>query len=114
MSPTLPTTLFESEKDLIFVSLLLPFSSLSHDEKPPSSRWFSTTKISENDFTEFLGNYNFDEGATFSGIKGGTSNSNYLVKIKNDKYILTIFEERTNQDNLSYRCLRFRSSCNLP
>ena len=60
------------------------------------------TQISEKDFTEFLGNYNFDNGATFSGIKGGTSNSNYLVKIKNDKYILTIFEERTNQDNLSY------------
>ena len=60
------------------------------------------TQISEKDFTEFLENYNFDEGATFSGIKGGTSNSNYLVKIKDDKYILTIFEERTNQDNLSY------------
>ena len=40
------------------------------------------TQISEKDFTEFLGNYNFDNGATFSGIKGGTSNSNYLVKLK--------------------------------
>tara|TARA_B100001057_G_scaffold30839_1_gene28098 strand:- start:6873 stop:7835 length:963 start_codon:yes stop_codon:yes gene_type:complete len=60
------------------------------------------TQISNEEFLEFIKEYNFDESATFSGIKSGTSNSNYLINLKKDKYILTIFEERTNQDNLSF------------
>jgi homoserine kinase, Neisseria type len=39
---------------------------------------------------------------SFEGIRNGVSNSNYLLFGKNNKYILTIFEEMTNDRDLPY------------
>ena len=60
------------------------------------------TQISIDELNLFLSKYNIDKINEFSGIKGGTSNSNYLLTADNKKFILTIFEERTNQDNLPF------------
>ena len=60
------------------------------------------TQISIDELNIFLGKYNIDNINEFSGIKGGTSNSNYLLTADNKKFILTIFEERTNQENLPF------------
>ena len=60
------------------------------------------TQISIDELNVFLSNYNIDNINEFSGIKGGTSNSNYLLTAVNKKFILTIFEERTNQENLPF------------
>ena len=60
------------------------------------------THISNEELHLFLENYDIESILEFTGIKGGTSNSNYLLITKNNNYILTIFEERTNQDNLQF------------
>lgn len=60
------------------------------------------TQITIDELNLFLSKYNIDNINEFSGIKGGTSNSNYLLTADNKKFILTIFEERTNQDNLPF------------
>ena len=60
------------------------------------------TKISIDELNLFLSKYSIDNINGFSGIKGGTSNSNYLLTADNKKFILTIFEERTNQENLPF------------
>ena len=60
------------------------------------------TQISIDELNLFLSKYNIDNINEFSGIKGGTSNSNYLLTSDNKKFILTIFEERTNQENLPF------------
>jgi homoserine kinase type II len=60
------------------------------------------TQISNDELNVFLSKYNIDNINEFSGIKGGTSNSNYLLTADNKKFILTIFEERTNQENLPF------------
>ena len=59
------------------------------------------TQISIDELNLFLSKYNIDNINEFSGIKGGTSNSNYLLTA-DKKFILTIFEERTNQENLPF------------
>ena len=60
------------------------------------------TQVSIDELNVFLSKYNIDNINEFSGIKGGTSNSNYLLTADNKKFILTIFEERTNQENLPF------------
>ena len=60
------------------------------------------TQISIDELNVFLSKYNIDNINEFSGIKGGTSNSNYLLTADNKKFILTIFEKRTNQENLPF------------
>ena len=60
------------------------------------------TQISIDELNLFLSKYSIDNINEFSGIKGGTSNSNYLLTADNKKFILTIFEERTNQEDLPF------------
>ena len=60
------------------------------------------THISREELDLFTEHYSIENVLEFSGIKGGTSNSNYLLKTLEKNYILTIFEERTNQDNLQF------------
>ena len=54
------------------------------------------THISREELDLFTEHYSIENVLEFSGIKGGTSNSNYLLKTLEKNYILTIFEERTN------------------
>ena len=60
------------------------------------------THVSNEELALFIDHYEIENIIEFSGIKGGTSNSNYLLKTLKKNYILTIFEERTNQENLQF------------
>ena len=60
------------------------------------------TDISQNDLDQFLSLYNIEDVNSFEGIRNGVSNSNYLLFGKKNKYILTIFEEMTNDKDLPY------------
>ncbi len=60
------------------------------------------TSISQDDLNQFLSLYNMEDVNSFEGIRNGVSNSNYLLFGKNNKYILTIFEEMTNDRDLPY------------
>ena len=60
------------------------------------------TDISDNELSTFLDKYNIEEIIKFTGIKEGVENSNYLLEGVKKKYILTIFEKRTNENDLPY------------
>ncbi len=52
------------------------------------------TKISKNDISLINKKFNIENFKSFKGIKQGIENTNYLLKSKNSKFILTIFEKR--------------------
>ena len=60
------------------------------------------TKVTNEELSDFLSKYDIEEVIGFNGIKSGTSNSNYLLETEKRKLILTLFEERTNQENLPF------------
>ena len=60
------------------------------------------TKVTNEELSDFLSKYSIEEIIGFNGIKSGTSNSNYLLETEKRKLILTLFEERTNQENLPF------------
>ena len=52
------------------------------------------TKINTNDISYIENQFNLGKIKIFKGIKKGIENTNYLIRTKNKKYILTIFEKR--------------------
>ena len=60
------------------------------------------TNISLIELNEFLEFYSIGKADDLVGIKSGIENTNYLVRINNQKYILTLFEKRTHQDDLPF------------
>jgi homoserine kinase type II len=60
------------------------------------------TNITHDELNSFLNLYELENLLQFSGIKEGIENSNYLLETQNFKYILTIFEKRTNENDLPY------------
>ena len=51
------------------------------------------TKISSKDILSIEKNYNLGKIIHFKGIKKGIENTNYLLKTKNKKFILTLYEK---------------------
>ena len=49
------------------------------------------TKINKNEISIIEDKFNIGKILGFSGIKKGIENTNYLIKTKKKKYILTIF-----------------------
>ena len=60
------------------------------------------TKISRNDLMPIERRFNLGKIISFKGIKKGIENTNYLLKTKNNKYILTIFEKRVQKKDLPF------------
>ncbi len=60
------------------------------------------TKINSQDILNIEKNFNIGKIDNFTGIKKGIENTNYLIKTKNKKYILTIFEKRVQTKNLPF------------
>ena len=52
------------------------------------------TKINQKEINIINEKFNIDKIISFKGIKQGIENTNYLLKSKTKKYILTIFEKR--------------------
>ena len=60
------------------------------------------TKISRNDVISIEKRFNLGKIISFKGIKKGIENTNYLIKTKKNKYILTIFEKRVQKRDLPF------------
>jgi homoserine kinase type II len=58
------------------------------------------TKISKKDVVSIERKFNLGKIIFFKGIKKGIENTNYYLKTKDKKFILTIFEKRVQaKDN---------------
>ena len=60
------------------------------------------TKISKNDVISIERKFNLGKIISFKGIKKGIENTNYLIRTKKNKYILTIFEKRVQKKDLPF------------
>ena len=60
------------------------------------------TKISLKHIRLIEKNYNLGKIIHFKGIKKGIENTNYLLKTKNKKFILTLFEKRVHKKDLPF------------
>ena len=60
------------------------------------------TKIYQNEIQIIEKKFNLGKILSFSGIKKGIENTNYLIKTKRKKYILTIFEKRVDSKDLPF------------
>ncbi len=60
------------------------------------------TKINQKDINTINENFNIEEILSFKGIKQGIENTNYFLKSKKKKYILTIFEKRVLQKEIPF------------
>ena len=60
------------------------------------------TKISRNDIISIEQKFNLGKIISFKGIKKGIENTNYLLKTKNKRFILTLFEKRVQKKDLPF------------
>ncbi len=60
------------------------------------------TRITEQELAAFLQSYPLPPVTSFDGISEGISNSNYLLHTAEQRYILTIFEERVEAEALPF------------
>ena len=60
------------------------------------------TKINKRDISLINKKFNIENFKNFKGIKQGIENTNYLLKSKNNKFILTIFEKRVLKKEIPF------------
>ena len=60
------------------------------------------TKLSETKLIDFLSKYNVGKLLDFKGIKEGIENTNYFIKTKKGKFILTLYEKRVDKKDLPF------------
>ena len=60
------------------------------------------TKINKGDISFINKQFDIEEIISFEGIKKGIENTNYLLKSKNKKFILTIFEKRVSNKEIPF------------
>ena len=60
------------------------------------------TKINNNDISYINSKFKIDKIIGFKGIKQGIENTNYLLRSKNNKFILTIFEKRVSKKEIPF------------
>ena len=60
------------------------------------------TKINKESLSYINKIFDIEKFISFQGIKQGIENTNYLIKSKNKKYILTIFEKRVKDKELPF------------
>jgi len=60
------------------------------------------TKLQVSDFQQILTSYNIGEYINNSEISDGIENTNYILNTSTDRYIFTIYENRTNLNDLPY------------
>jgi homoserine kinase type II len=60
------------------------------------------TKISKKEISYINKKFEVDRIIKFDGIKQGIENTNYLLKSRNNKFILTIFEKRVSQKEIPF------------
>ena len=60
------------------------------------------TKINKKDISIINNKFDIEKIVSFQGIKKGIENTNYLLKSKNKKFILTIFEKRVSKSEIPF------------
>ena len=60
------------------------------------------TKINKKDISHINKKFEIEKIISFKGIKQGIENTNYLLRSKNKKFILTIFEKRVSQKEIPF------------
>ncbi|MDB3888295.1 homoserine kinase [Candidatus Pelagibacter sp.] len=60
------------------------------------------TRINKKDILYINKKFNNERFLSFKGIKQGIENTNYLLKSKNKKFILTIFEKRVSKKEIPF------------
>ena len=60
------------------------------------------TKINKESISYLNKKFDIENFVSFQGIKQGIENTNYFLKTKNRKYILTIFEKRVSNKELPF------------
>ena len=60
------------------------------------------TKINKKDISSINRKFKIEKIISFKGIKQGIENTNYLLKSKSKKFILTIFEKRVSQKEIPF------------
>ena len=60
------------------------------------------TKINKKDISYINRKFEIEKIINFKGIKQGIENTNYLLRSKNNKFILTIFEKRVSQIEIPF------------
>ncbi|MDC1156124.1 homoserine kinase [Candidatus Pelagibacter sp.] len=60
------------------------------------------TKINKSDISIINKKFDIEKIISFQGIKKGIENTNYLLKSKNKKFILTIFEKRVSNKEIPF------------
>ena len=60
------------------------------------------TRVNSKDISYIEKNYNIGKIKSFTGIKKGIENTNYLLKTENKKFILTLFEKRVQEKDLPF------------
>lgn len=60
------------------------------------------TSVSDDDLAAFLTEYDLGEAIAFKGIAEGVENSNYYLETTSGRFILTLFEKRTDPEDLPY------------
>tara|TARA_R110000868_G_scaffold189695_2_gene433142 strand:- start:187358 stop:188311 length:954 start_codon:yes stop_codon:yes gene_type:complete len=60
------------------------------------------TKLDDGEILEVLAHFSISSVKLIEGIAKGSENSNYFVETASGKYILTIFENRVNEENIPY------------
>ena len=60
------------------------------------------TKINKKDLLSINKKFDGKKFIYFKGIKQGIENTNYLLKSKNEKFILTIFEKRVSKKEIPF------------
>ena len=60
------------------------------------------TKINKRDISYINKKFNIEKVISFKGIKQGIENTNYLLRSKNKKFILTIFEKRVIKKEIPF------------
>lgn len=56
------------------------------------------TSVSETQLQQFLTRYSVGDLVSFSGIEAGVENTNYFVNTSKGQYVLTIYEDLTEQE----------------
>ena len=60
------------------------------------------TKIDKRDISNINKKFKTEKIIDFKGIKQGIENTNYLLKSKKNKFILTIFEKRVSKKEIPF------------
>ena len=60
------------------------------------------TDISDEERGEFLAEFDLGQPTAFKGIAEGVSNSNFLLETDRGRFILTVYEARTNEKDLPF------------